>query len=230
MRRRPNTKVPLGSPTGTALFGSGLGRRRPSRKPSRCNRPSSHDGRLLMTHQPLSQEDRPLPDPEGERSLPHVPETDGPEQAQAHRHLQAEFRQDRLPTPADLREPDDILPGAADRILALAEERLHQAGRAQDQNHTESMALLQSRQQLVRSVQWMAFVVALLLVMVLLILATAGLLESTTSWSIAVAVGVLAVVVGRFLWNLGRRYARSRRREGRQTDAMHPPQASNLIA
>ena len=104
-----------------------------------------------MTHQPPSQEDGPLPDPEGERNLPHVPEIDGPEQE--HRHLQAEFHQDRLPTPADLRELDDILPGAADRILALAEERLRQASRAQDQNHTEAMALLQSRQQLVRRVQ-----------------------------------------------------------------------------
>jgi len=106
-----------------------------------------------MTHQPPSQEDGPLPNPEGGGNLPHVPETDGPEQEQAHRHLQAEFHQDRLPTPADLRELDDILPGAADRILALAEERLRQAGRAQDQNHTEAMALLQSRQQLVRRVQ-----------------------------------------------------------------------------
>ncbi|MYD92077.1 MAG: DUF2335 domain-containing protein [Caldilineaceae bacterium SB0662_bin_9] len=176
-----------------------------------------------MTHQPPSQEDGPLPDPEGERNLPHVPETDGPEQQQAHRHLQSEFHQDRLPTPADLRELDDILPGAADRILALAEERLRQAGRAQDQNHTEAMALLQSRQQLVRRVQWMAFVVALLLVIVLLILATVGLLESTTSWGIAVAMGVLAAVVGRFIWNFGKRYARSHRMEDRQTDATHPP-------
>ena len=174
-----------------------------------------------MTHPPPSQTDPPLSDPEGERTLPHVPEIDGSEQAQRYRP--AEFHQDLLPTPADLRELNDILPGAADRILALAEERLRQASRAQDQNHTEAMALLQSRQQLVRRVQWMAFVVALLLVIVLLILATVGLLESTTSWGIAVAIGVLAAVVGRFLWNFGKRYARSQRTEGRQTDATHPP-------
>lgn len=175
-----------------------------------------------MTHQPPSQEDEPLPNPEGERNLPHVPETDGPEQEQAPRHLQAEFHQDRLPTPVDLRELDDILPGAADRILALTEERSRQSGRAQDQNHTKAMALLQSRQQLVRRVQWMAFVVALLLVIVLLILATVGLLESTTSWGMAIAIGVLAAVVGRFLWNFGKRYAQSHHMEGRQTDATPP--------
>ncbi len=174
-----------------------------------------------MTHQPPSPEDQPLPDPEDEGNLSQVPESDSPEQE--HRHLQAELQRDLLPTPADLRELNDILPGAADRILALAEERVRQAGRAQDQHHTESMALLQSRQQLVRRVQWMAFVVALLLVMVLLILATVGLLESTTSWGIAVAIGILVGVAGRFLWNFGKRYARSHRMEDRQTDATQSP-------
>lgn len=106
-----------------------------------------NDAPATITRRPAA------PDPEGERNLPHVPETDGPEQAQAHRHLQAEFHQDLLPTPTELRERDDILPGAADRILALAEERLRQADRAQDQDHTESMALLRFRQQLVRRVQ-----------------------------------------------------------------------------
>lgn len=176
-----------------------------------------------MTHQPPSPEDQPLPDPEDEGNLSQVPESDGPEQDQEHRHLQAELQRDLLPTPADLRELNDILPGAADRILALAEERVRQAGRAQDQHHTESMALLQSRQQLVRRVQWMAFVVALLLVIVLLILATVGLLESTTSWGIAIALGVLVAVTGRFLWNFGKRYARSHRMEDRQTDATQSP-------
>jgi uncharacterized membrane protein len=129
-----------------------------------------------MTHQLPSQEVRPLPDPEGEGNLSREPEANGPEQDQEHRHLQAELQSDLLPTPDDLRELNDILPGAADRILALAEERVRQAGCAQDQNHTEAMALLQSRQQLVHRVQWMAFLVVSLLIMALLILATMGLL------------------------------------------------------
>ena len=84
----------------------------------------------------------PIPEPESDGSDP-------PRPPGRVRRAQIYYRAAPLPTPQHLREYDEILPGAADRILGMAERRLaleerklDQELRSDDQIHTETMTLL----------------------------------------------------------------------------------------
>ncbi len=99
----------------------------------------------------------------GDQSLPE--ETGPTESAGSWTELRAEFHRSPLPPPEDLRAYEDILPGAAERIVALAERnldlkerQLHGEERTQEQIHSETMTHLVAVHKSEKQGQWMAFI------------------------------------------------------------------------
>lgn len=116
---------------------------------------------------PVPSDAEPSTEPtgSGDQSLPE--ETGLTEAAGSWTEVRAEFHQGPLPPPEDLRAYDEILSGAAERILSLAERnldlkerQLQGEERMQDQIHSETMAHLVAVHKSEKQGQWMAFILS----------------------------------------------------------------------
>jgi uncharacterized membrane protein len=95
-----------------------------------------------------------------------------------------------LPPPAALEQFERSAPGAADRILGMAE-------REEDHRHSQEQAMLQSDAQARSRGQWMAFVISLVI-----ILGGIWLIYKGKQWEGLVAVLTpLATLVGIFIYS-----------------------------
>ena len=102
--------------------------------------------------------------------------------------MRTEFHRGPLPTPDDFAAYEKVVPGGAERILALAErsvdlkeQHLQAEMRKSDQIHEESMSYLDAGTMLQSRGQWMAFIC------VVLILVGSGFLVATGTTSFTIA-------------------------------------------
>lgn len=109
-----------------------------------------------------------------------------------------------LPPPRDLREYEETLPGAADRILGMAEHRLvleerklDQEQRGGDQIHLETMTLLKSQIQLEKRGQWIGLILGLTAQGLSVYLFTQG---ATRSGIVAFFTALIGFI-GPFVWS-----------------------------
>ncbi len=153
--------------------------------------------------------DNPSPVEEtGEVDRIQDPESDSPVTTRptAQVHRRTEFYRGPLPTPLDLREYEETLEGAADRILSMAERKQHlaelqleQEERRQDQIHTETITLLQGQLQIEGRGQWMGFCIGLAAMVLSVYLISTGA-PTATIVGVAALISALAGLVGPFLW------------------------------
>lgn len=166
----------------------------------------------------------------GDQPLPT--ETGPVEPALSRTELRAEFHRGPLPPPEDLRAYEDILPGAAERIVVLAErnldlkeQQLHVEELTQKQIHSETMTHLVAIHKSERRGQWMAFILCCVILGVSYGLISTGAAVATYA-GVAGLVTALSGLAASFVTSaLGNKRRRSRLEQKEAGLLPRPPKA-----
>ena len=176
--------------------------------------------------------EEPLPEePADQEDAARSPDTDVAMSDRTLARVHAEFHQGPLPSPEALRTYEDVLPGAAERIFALvernldlAERQLHVEERRQDQIHRETMTHVTANHRAEQQGQWMAFILACVILGVSFGLIATGAPVATIV-GVAGMISALSGLVGGFVsTSLRNRWRRSDRAWDDASRLPEPPE------